>query len=990
MSKKAPLYGILIAFTFTLTSFNKANEKVNSASVSYFAATINSFSPTLISAGTGSLLTISGIDFGTTRGAVLFRDADNGGSSFTRASTSEIISWNATTIVVKVPQDAGTGQISVIANGTQIYSNDILTIKYAVLDGTTPTGIEPIRITNDNGTGGYTFQMETSFDGNAPAKASFKRALESWKCATGINWLVGQRTTVNTVAIDDVNVIKFGGTGEIEPGILGYTQSSWRRCSNGKWELRDIDMVYNIKDYSWNYTTGPPASNQFDFETVALHELGHAHSLGHVINPLDPMHYAIGYGAVNRTLSALDIEGGNFVINYSSTALSGSCSSPLITIPNGSCNAAEPTITSFTPTTGSTNTQVIITGANFSNTLGVSFGDVPASSFTIVSANTINARVANGATGNVSVTTPGGIAIASGFTYTSKLAQTLMSTPLPVKTYGDSDFDPGVTSSAGLPISYSSNNPLVATIVNNKIHIVGAGTAIITASQDGNTTYAPATSINLNLTVNKASQVITFPAISAKNISDSDFDPGATASSSLPITYSSSDVNVAILVAGKIRIIGAGTATIIATQAGNANFAAANAVAVQLVVNKLTQTISFPALSAKEINTADFDPGASSSSGLTITYTSSDQTVATIIGGKIHIVGAGTSTITATQFGNTTYGAAPSVAVQLVVNKMNQSIAFPVIGLKNYNDTDFDPLATATSGLAVSYSSSNPTVATIVGGKIHLIASGTTVITASQAGNNNFNAAANVSQSLDVVFTLPVNNFNLKTTDETCRTSNNGTINISAAQNLNYIASVTTNGEITTYPFNTTLMLNNLQAGLYTVCITVIGQPNYKQCYDLVIKEPKELAVYAILNENRNSVRLQLEGSSVYNIEVNGQMITTSNQEISVPLLKGINIIKVSSNLSCQGVITKTFLKSNTILVYPNPAKEILNISTESIEVTRIKIELYALDGRLVHSSELPAQYGKVSVDLNKLNKGFYVLALTIGSVKTVHKVIKE
>ncbi len=886
MAKIFTLHGILIFCFISLTGFNKVEEKLLIAKRTYFAATINSFSPTTISAGTGSLLTISGIDFGTTRGSVLFRDADNGGSAFTRASNSEIVSWNATTIVVKVPQDAGTGQISVIANGLQIYSTGILTIKYAVLDGTNSAGIEPIRITNDNGAGGYTFQMETSFDANAPAKASFKRALESWKCATGINWVVGAKTTVNTVAVDDVNVIKFGGTGEIEAGTLGYTQSSWRRCSNGKWELRDIDMVYNTKDYTWNYSTGQPASNQFDFETVALHELGHAHSLGHVINQFDPMHYAIGYGTVNRTLSALDIEGGNFVINYSSTVLSGSCSSPLVTIPTGSCNAPEPTIISFTPTSASANTTVIITGTNFLNTLGVSFGDVPASSFTVVSATTISAVVANGATGSVSVTTPGGIATASGFVFNPKLPQTLSSNPLPIKTYGDPDFDPNVVSSSGLPVTYSSNNLLVATIVNNKIHIVGAGTAVITASQIGNASYAAAASINLNLTVNKATQVITFPAISAKNVNAVDFDPGATTSSGLPITYTSSDTNVATIISGKIHIVGAGITTITATQVGNGNVAAATPVAVQLQVNKLTQTINFPNITAKEINTADFDPGATATSGLNVTYLSSDPAVATIVAGKIHIVGGGITTITATQIGNATFAAATPVSVQLTVNKLNQSITFPVIAVKNYNDADFDPGATASSGLAVTYTSSNPAVATIVGGKVHIVASGTALITASQTGNNNFNAAAVASQILEVVFTLPVNNFSVKTTDETCKTSNNGSIGIVTAQNLNYTASVTANGETTNYPFNTTFTLNNLQAGAYTVCITVSGQPAYKQCFDLVIREPKDLAVYSSIQENGNSVLLNLEGSSSYRIDVNGQLIITANQEILIPLRK--------------------------------------------------------------------------------------------------------
>ncbi|HWZ02708.1 MAG TPA: gliding motility-associated C-terminal domain-containing protein, partial [Mucilaginibacter sp.] len=51
---------------------------------------------------------------------------------------------------------------------------------------------------------------------------------------------------------------------------------------------------------------------------------------------------------------------------------------------------------------------------------------------------------------------------------------------LPPKTVCDADFDPGAT--GGGPITYTSSNPAVATIVSGKIHITGAGTSDIIAS----------------------------------------------------------------------------------------------------------------------------------------------------------------------------------------------------------------------------------------------------------------------------------------------------------------------------------------------------------------------------------------------------------------------------------------------------------------------------------------------------------------------------
>ncbi len=58
--------------------------------------------------------------------------------------------------------------------------------------------------------------------------------------------------------------------------------------------------------------------------------------------------------------------------------------------------------------------------------------------------------------------------------------------------------------------------------------------------------------------------------------------------------------------------------------------------------------------------------------------------------------------------------------------------------------------AKASSGLPVTLTSSNTSVATIVDGKVHVVGSGVVTITAAQEGNDAFAAAANVAQTLTV------------------------------------------------------------------------------------------------------------------------------------------------------------------------------------------------------------------------------------------------
>jgi autotransporter-associated beta strand protein len=338
-----------------------------------------------------------------------------------------------------------------------------------------------------------------------------------------------------------------------------------------------------------------------------------------------------------------------------------------------------------------------------------------------------------------------------------KSGQLITFNALPEKALGVADFDPAATSSSGLAVTYTSSNTSVATIVNGMVHVLATGTSTITASQVGTTDYTAAPSITQVLTV-KNPQTISFPAIAQKFVGDADFDAAATASSGLAVTYSSSNANVATIVSGKVHIIAAGTTTITASQTGSADYVAASPATQTLTVNKNAQSITFATLAPKTIGDADFDAGATASSGLPVTYASSDSTVARIVSGKVHVVAAGTATITASQAGNATYSAASSATQTLTVNKKTQSITFVALADKTVGDADFDAGATASSGLPVTYTSADSTIASIVGGKIRIMGAGTTIITASQAGNNNYAAATPVSQTLTVLadHTAPV------------------------------------------------------------------------------------------------------------------------------------------------------------------------------------------------------------------------------------------
>ncbi len=109
---------------------------------------------------------------------------------------------------------------------------------------------------------------------------------------------------------------------------------------------------------------------------------------------------------------------------------------------------------------------------------------------------------------------------------------------------------------------------------------------------------------------------------------------------------------------------------------------------VESFKTKQVQTITFNELAEKTYGDSDFDPTATASSNLTIAYSSSDTTVATIVDGNIHIVGAGSCTIYADQSGDDTYDAAIQVSQPLTVNKKPVTVTAEADQSKVYGESD--------------------------------------------------------------------------------------------------------------------------------------------------------------------------------------------------------------------------------------------------------------------------------------------------------------
>ncbi len=330
----------------------------------------------------------------------------------------------------------------------------------------------------------------------------------------------------------------------------------------------------------------------------------------------------------------------------------------------------------------------------------------------------------------------------------SSVTFTSMATGAPEPTYqwrrNGSNIDGATSASYTIPSATSSHQGTYTVVATN-----GIG--------------SPVTSTEAVLTTTKINQTITFPVLPAKGYGEPPFALTATASSDLTVTYTSSNPEVATVSGNTVTIVGVGTTNIVADQSGDGNYNAAPSFTRTLTVAKGTQTITFSALPGVTYGASSITLAATSTSGLPVTYTSSNPAVASVSGTTLTIVGAGLTTITANQAGDSRWLAASAVPQSLSVAKANQTITFVAPGPLTYGQAA-NLGATATSGLPVTYSSTNSSVIAVNAGgtSVTIIGGGTANVTALQSGDSNFNPAPTVTRTIQVnvapsVTTAPAN-----------------------------------------------------------------------------------------------------------------------------------------------------------------------------------------------------------------------------------------
>jgi|GEM_PF-2121073 len=332
---------------------------------------ISGFSPQTISAGTKSILTITGHGFGNTRGAsqVRFMDANTANTTIQFLDAVDYYSWSDTKIQIVLPyfvdsltQDfyPGSGIFSIKkGNGDTLFSPSPINIQFALKNSYKGTyGVPdykkiPYRHINfaipHNGRS-REFSLDTSITNNPQMAAVIFKALRTWTCATGINWVIVDTVMTGKTAFDGKSIIYLTDN-EFEGNTkLGLTTSDAAHiCTDANtteeyisFEETDIAFPRYFKintqtPMDWNFDTTMTQNIdaiEDDFYKTVLHELGHAHYLGHVRDENDIMYFLVRsyLGQINASdrvrlyTSPNSMFGGNYVMARDVTIVTtGAC-----------------------------------------------------------------------------------------------------------------------------------------------------------------------------------------------------------------------------------------------------------------------------------------------------------------------------------------------------------------------------------------------------------------------------------------------------------------------------------------------------------------------------------------------------------------------------------------------------------------------------------------------------------------------------------------
>lgn len=351
------------------------------------------------------------------------------------------------------------------------------------------------------------------------------------------------------------------------------------------------------------------------------------------------------------------------------------------------------------------------------------------------------------------------------------------------------------------------------------------------------------------------------------------------------------------------------------------------------------------------------------------------------------------------------------------VTKKDQTITMDSIPAKIFGQPDFAITATSSSGLPVTLSSSDESVATITNGIVKLTGVGTTLITASQSGNSIYNAAENINQELLVIAdTIPPS-----IPGELSATATDSTVTLNWRSSTDFIGvtgyHIYKDDVLVSTTSDTTIKVSGLSSSVnYTfkvIATDAAGNLSQAAVISVITPDTQSPSIPQNLTAdktNKHKVALNWQ-SSTDNVAVTGYHIYQNGIQLNTSLVTGtdylaerpkgkdvyeftVKAIDAAGNISLASnsvISANGNIKGNTsatldyandeIIAYPNPSHGNFSVNVNTSQNGEIAILLFNSSGTLVQSIKdvKDGAYRKV-IDVRDLPTGIYVVRVTVSS----------
>ncbi|GAC1417559.1 MAG: hypothetical protein NVSMB62_08390 [Acidobacteriaceae bacterium] len=516
------------------------------------------------------------------------------------------------------------------------------------------------------------------------------------------------------------NTVTLSGTGTV---VLEADQAA-----SGNFNAASTQMTFSV---------GSSVTTLLQFNTIADQLLGAApFPVSATSNSPGTITYAVLFGPASLQGNVLTVTGVGHVVLVASQAASGffptatalatfnvtaTSSTPTLTfntVPGKSFGAAPFSVSATSNSTGAITYSVVSGPATISG-----------NTVTVTGVGTITLKAAQAAAGAYSAATA-----STAFTV-SAIAPTLSFNAVPNQTFGTAPFTISASSNSTGTITYSiASGP--ATIAGNTVTLSGTGSVTLKAAQAAAGNYNSET-VYTSFNISGTAPTLSFNSIANQAFGTAPFTVSASSNSQGAITYSVLS-GPATLSGSTVTLTGAGSVTLLASQAANAGYSAATA-STSFTVSGTAPSLSFNAVANQTFGAAPFAVSATSNSTGAITYTVSSGP-ATISGNSVTLTGSGTVVLQASQAAAGGFTSA-TTNTSFSVAGATPALSFSPVGNQIMGAVPFAVSATSNSTGTVTYTVVNGP-ATISGNAVTVTGVGTVTLQASQAAAGGYSAAS--------------------------------------------------------------------------------------------------------------------------------------------------------------------------------------------------------------------------------------------------------